>query len=103
MEIGRPREVSSKVPVGILRNVVEVKKKVVRDPRFHESSGSFKKKAWKEAYGFVEEMKEKEMRLLRKQLKDPSLDGETQRSVHLTLQRMVCLIQPSPLFLSFSS
>lgn len=41
--ISRPREESSKKPVPVLRDIVPVKKNLIRDPRFDNTSGDFNK------------------------------------------------------------
>lgn len=46
----RPREQSSKLKVPMLRDVVTVKKKLIRDPRFDESCGTFNAKVNKRVY-----------------------------------------------------
>lgn len=65
----RPMEMSSKKPVSRLRQVVNVKKTVTRDPRFDDLSGEFNETYFKQAYGFLSDIKLREKQKLLKALK----------------------------------
>jgi ribosomal RNA-processing protein 36 len=62
-----PAEFSSKKQVGRRRLVIipdgdsGVKKNAVRDPRFEETSGTFDQTLFKRSYGFIDELKTKEI------------------------------------------
>ena len=63
-----PQEVTSKMPVGRLRQVIEVRKRVVgRDPRFSDLSGDLIKAQQEHQYSFLQGMAEKERDALRKE------------------------------------
>lgn len=49
----RPMEASSKKPVGRFREVIQVPKKVARDPRFESLSGTFDDKGFRSRYSFL--------------------------------------------------
>ena len=59
-----PREVSSK-----FRERPQRTKIVRRDPRFEEECGSFNEKQFQEDYKFLEDLREQEMKALKKKLK----------------------------------
>ncbi|KAL4602706.1 hypothetical protein ACB092_10G073700 [Castanea dentata] len=65
----RPMEASCKKPVGRLREVVQIPKKVVRDPRFESLCGTFDDKQFRSKYNFLfkkylpDEIKEEEKKL----------------------------------------
>ncbi|XP_062503004.1 ribosomal RNA processing protein 36 homolog [Corticium candelabrum] len=65
----RPREMSSKKPVSRFRTVVDLPKKVVRDPRFEEESGHFNAGLFHKAYSFIDEYKAIEKQALERELK----------------------------------
>nr|CAD7197468.1 unnamed protein product [Timema douglasi] len=67
--LGRPREMSSKVPVSLLSEVVPVKKVVPRDPRFDTLCGEFNEKAFKSSYSFLSKVKQQELKQLKEDLK----------------------------------
>ncbi|KPP78403.1 hypothetical protein Z043_102096 [Scleropages formosus] len=56
----RPMEISSKKPAPFLRQVVPVKKKLLRDPRFDNLSGEFKPEIFEKTYSFLNDVKQKE-------------------------------------------
>lgn len=60
-----PAEQSSSVPVGRFRRVIEVPHIERRDPRFDVTSGAFNEEAFRNAYGFLNEYREEEIRQLR--------------------------------------
>ncbi|XP_024958769.1 ribosomal RNA processing protein 36 homolog [Cynara cardunculus var. scolymus] len=51
----RPMEISSKKPVGRFREVIQVPKKVVRDPRFESLCGTLDVDGFKKRYNFLYE------------------------------------------------
>jgi hypothetical protein len=61
----RPRELSSKKPVSIFRNIFETKKRESIDPRFNSAFGDYNPNVFRKTYGFLHEMrlKEKEVTL----------------------------------------
>ncbi|CAK9813920.1 Ribosomal RNA processing protein 36 homolog [Anthophora quadrimaculata] len=72
----RPREMSAKKPVSRFREIVHVKKNIPRDPRFDSLCGTFDQKQFKKTYGFLSEMKENDLKELKKQLQlteDPKM------------------------------
>lgn len=83
----RPMEISSKKPVSRRRNVIPVPKKIIRDPRFDNLSGEYNEQFFKKAYSFIDDVKEKEKRILKKRLKKAK-DPEKQEKIHYILKRM---------------
>lgn len=79
----RPMEMSSKKPVGRLREVVQGPKKVVRDPRFESLCGNFEEGRFRKKYSFIfDEELPKEREKLQKMLKsseDPKAVGEIEK------------------------
>lgn len=74
----RPVEMSSKVPISMYRKVKEKR----RDPRFEESCGAFDPERFKKRYGFLQEMREKEKRIIVRRMKrekDPEKKRELER------------------------
>ncbi|KAJ8657918.1 hypothetical protein O0I10_006446 [Lichtheimia ornata] len=64
-----PMEVSSKRAVGRFREVVELNKPKVRDPRFEKLSGHFNQDLFEKSYAFLDDYKKSEQDLLRQQIK----------------------------------
>ena len=89
----RPREMSSHRPVSRFRQVLSVKKPAVRDPRFGERSGKYNPTMFKKAYGFIDEMKEKEKKMAEKEL-HKTKNPERKSQLHKLLQKMVCCAKP---------
>ncbi|XP_013183453.1 ribosomal RNA processing protein 36 homolog [Amyelois transitella] len=83
----RPREMSSKKPVPMLLDVPKVKKREVRDPRFDPLCGEFDKKQFSENYNFLSEMRIKDIKAIRAELKETS-DPEKQKQLRRLLQRL---------------
>lgn len=79
----RPVEMSSKVPVSMHRKVKDRKvKETRRDPRFEEACGAFDPERFKKRYGFLEEMREKEKRIVVRKMKrekDPEKKKELEK------------------------
>lgn len=87
----RPREMSSKKPVTQFREVVELKKKEQRlDPRFDEQTGTLNKEMFKKAYGFLDDIQQREKQVLQKTAKKTRNPNTKERAQRL-LQRMVGL------------
>uniref|UniRef100_A0A1B6CNM8 rRNA biogenesis protein RRP36 n=1 Tax=Clastoptera arizonana TaxID=38151 RepID=A0A1B6CNM8_9HEMI len=83
----RPREVSSKIPVKPLVEIVPVKKTNFRDPRFDSLCGSFNEKAFENSYSFLKDVKEKEKQELLKKLKTTRTE-ERQSQIKYLIQRL---------------
>uniref|UniRef100_A0A8C9NLK3 rRNA biogenesis protein RRP36 n=1 Tax=Serinus canaria TaxID=9135 RepID=A0A8C9NLK3_SERCA len=64
-----PLEMSAKKPVPFLRQVVPVRKKVQRDPRFDDLSGEYKPEIFMKTYSFLDSIKKQEKEMVQKQLK----------------------------------
>jgi ribosomal RNA-processing protein 36 len=60
----RPQELSSKKPVSIYRNIFQVKKKEVIDPRFNSAFGEYKPEFFRKRYGFINDMRIKEKEVI---------------------------------------
>lgn len=86
----RPREMSSKRPVKVLKEVVAVKKVAPRDPRFDPLCGDFDEKSFKSDYKFIYDLKKDEKKELRKEL-EKTEDPERKRKIKLLIQRLVRL------------
>jgi len=84
----RPMEISSKKPVSRYREVVEVKKKKTRDPRFDNLSGKFNEDLFKKSYKFLSEMEENEMNMIQEKIKKTknSLEKEKLSRVYQSLK-----------------
>jgi len=65
----RPMEISSKKPVSRYREVIEVKKKKSRDPRFDNLSGKYNEDLFKKSYKFLSEMEDNEMNMIQEKIK----------------------------------
>ncbi|KAM6460923.1 ribosomal RNA processing protein 36 homolog isoform 1-T3 [Liasis olivaceus] len=83
----RPLETSAKMPVPFLRQVVPVKKKVSRDPRFDDLSGEYKPEVFEKTYSFLNDLRKKEKEVIQKQLKK-SQNVEEQNKLQQLLKRM---------------
>ncbi|XP_052601463.1 ribosomal RNA processing protein 36 homolog isoform X1 [Peromyscus californicus insignis] len=83
----RPLEMSAKVRVPFLRQVVPISKKVARDPRFDDLSGEYNPEIFDKTYQFLSDIRAKEKELVRKQLKKHR-SGEEHEKLRQLLQRM---------------
>ncbi|KAL0819860.1 hypothetical protein ABMA28_007883 [Loxostege sticticalis] len=83
----RPREVSSKKPVPFLLDPPVVKKKEVRDPRFDPLCGEFDKKSFSENYNFLSDIRMKDIKAIRAELKETT-DPEREKQLRRLLQRL---------------
>mmetsp|Transcript_27623 Transcript_27623/g.88842 ORF Transcript_27623/g.88842 Transcript_27623/m.88842 type:complete len:213 (-) Transcript_27623:119-757(-) len=70
-----PMEVSSKKSVSRFREVVPVKRKRSRDPRFDPLSGQFNEAAFERAYEFLDDYEETEAAALKKRLRKTKSQG----------------------------
>lgn len=81
----RPMEMSSKKPVGRFREVIQVPKKVARDPRFESLSGELDTDGFRKRYNFLFESKlpaeKEELRKLMKKSKDPKVIADLKSSI----------------------
>ncbi|OAY79318.1 ribosomal RNA processing protein 36 homolog isoform X1 [Ananas comosus] len=81
----RPMEVSSKVPTKRFREVIQVPKKVVRDPRFESLCGTLDNEGFRKRYDFLFEVelpaeKQKLQKLIKKS-KDPNVVEELKNHI----------------------
>ncbi|KAL0622417.1 Ribosomal RNA processing protein 36-like protein [Plecturocebus cupreus] len=89
----RPLEMSAKIRVPFLRQVVPISKKVrkegqvTRDPRFDDLSGEYNPEVFDKTYQFLNDIRAKEKELVKKQLKKHRSGEEHEKLQHL-LQRM---------------
>lgn len=83
----RPLEMSAKVRVPFLRQVVPISKKVARDPRFDDLSGEYNPEVFDKTYQFLDDIRAREKELVKKQLKKHRSGEEHEKLQHL-LQRM---------------
>lgn len=83
----RPREESSKKQVSRFREIIPVKKKIIRDPRFDSLCGTFNEKAFKNSYSFLTEVKENDLKNLKKELKTEE-DPKRIKKIKYLIQRL---------------
>ncbi|XP_017512528.3 ribosomal RNA processing protein 36 homolog isoform X2 [Manis javanica] len=83
----RPLEMSAKVRVPFLRQVVPISKKVARDPRFDDLSGEYNPEVFDKTYQFLHDIRAKEKKLVKKQLKKHH-SREKHEKLQQLLQRM---------------
>lgn len=97
-DIFRPREMSSKHPVPLFREVVTLQKKEERgDPRFDERAGRFSKDLFSKSYSFIEEMKKEEKQQVLRETKKTH-NPEKKKKLQRLLQQMVRFPQLSTLY-----
>ncbi|XP_057607749.1 ribosomal RNA processing protein 36 homolog isoform X3 [Chionomys nivalis] len=87
----RPLEMSAKVRVPFLRQVVPISKKVARDPRFDDLSGEYNPEIFDKTYQFLNDIRAKEKVLVKKQLKKRR-SGEEREKLQQLLRRMVRML-----------
>ncbi|XP_067928641.1 ribosomal RNA processing protein 36 homolog isoform X2 [Watersipora subatra] len=81
-----PMEMSSKRPSN---NTSTLRKKpVTRDPRFDDLSGQYNEQIFKRSYKFIDRLKAKEMKAVRKIADDEEMDEETRKKAKDMLTRM---------------
>ncbi|GAA5973217.1 hypothetical protein JCM11641_006329 [Rhodosporidiobolus odoratus] len=87
-----PTEVSAKKPVSRARQIVEVHKPQVRDPRFDSLSGSVRTDLFKNSYGFLADQQRAELETLRKTYaqakKKRNVPAEAMEELEESLKRM---------------
>ncbi|CAH2045901.1 unnamed protein product, partial [Iphiclides podalirius] len=83
----RPREMSSKRPVRMLKDVATVKKKECRDPRFDPLCGEFDKKQFAENYNFLSDIRIQDIKAIRAELKETT-DPQRVLKLKRLLQRL---------------
>uniref|UniRef100_A0ACB8GA50 Uncharacterized protein n=1 Tax=Sphaerodactylus townsendi TaxID=933632 RepID=A0ACB8GA50_9SAUR len=83
----RPLEISAKKPVPFLRQVVPIRKKVPRDPRFDDLSGEYNPEVFEKTYAFLNDLRKKEKEVVQKQLKK-CRNVEQQNKLQQLLKRM---------------
>lgn len=83
----KPQEISAKKHVPFLRKVVPVKKRISRDPRFDDLSGEYKPQIFCQTYKFINDIREKEKKIVRKKLKKAKSDSKKEELKAL-LKRM---------------
>lgn len=72
-----PAEMSSKIPVSRFRQVVAPQRKApARDPRFDSLSGIYNPGLYKKAYGFLDEMREEEIKGLKESIKNLEMNKD---------------------------
>ncbi|XP_001627681.2 ribosomal RNA processing protein 36 homolog isoform X1 [Nematostella vectensis] len=82
-----PQELSSKQRVPKLRKVVQVKKKMGRDPRFDDLSGKFNEDLFRKSYSFVNDIRVEEKKSVEKELKKTK-NAEKRKNLHDLLKVM---------------
>ncbi|KAF6718917.1 Ribosomal RNA processing-like protein 36 [Oryzias melastigma] len=75
----RPMEISAKKPAPFLRQVVPIKKPVVRDPRFDDLSGEYKPEIYEQTYKFISDIKQREKEIIQKKLKKTKRNGQKEK------------------------
>lgn len=83
----KPQEISAKKHVPFLRKVVPVKKRISRDPRFDDLSGEYKPEIFNKTYKFIDVIREKETKIVKKKLKKVKSDSKKEELKAL-LKRM---------------
>ncbi|XP_055119267.1 ribosomal RNA processing protein 36 homolog isoform X2 [Symphalangus syndactylus] len=78
----RPLEMSAKIRVPFLRQVVPISKKVARDPRFDDLSGEYNPEVFDKTYQFLNDIRAKEKELKKHR------SGEEHEKLQQLLQRM---------------
>ncbi|VBB31748.1 unnamed protein product [Acanthocheilonema viteae] len=78
----RPREVSSKIPVSKFRNAFENEKlkRPVFDPRFDDRCGEFNNYIYQNNYSFLNEIRQREKKILIRELKNATEEGAVNRT-----------------------
>uniref|UniRef100_A0A3P9I7A8 rRNA biogenesis protein RRP36 n=1 Tax=Oryzias latipes TaxID=8090 RepID=A0A3P9I7A8_ORYLA len=75
----RPTEISAKKPAPFLRQVVPIKKPVVRDPRFDDLSGEYKPEIYEQTYKFINDIKHREKEIIQKKLKKTKNNNQKEK------------------------
>lgn len=82
-----PCEMSAKIPVSRLREIVKVKKVFNRDPRFDSLCGTFDEKTFKRSYGFLSELRTNDLNTLKKEL-EQTTDSKAIKKIKYLIQRL---------------
>ncbi|CAA6673628.1 unnamed protein product [Spirodela intermedia] len=81
----RPMEMSSKVPAGRFREVIQAPKKVFRDPRFESLCGSLDADGFRKRYSFIFDVElpneKKKLQTMVRKSKDPNARNELQQHI----------------------
>ncbi|XP_046750541.1 ribosomal RNA processing protein 36 homolog [Diprion similis] len=83
----RPREMTSKLQVPRFKEIVPVKKKIVRDPRYDSLCGTFNEKAFKNSYKFLNNIVENDVKALKKELEETE-DPKMIKKIKYLIQRL---------------
>ncbi|XP_032454982.1 ribosomal RNA processing protein 36 homolog [Nasonia vitripennis] len=83
----RPREESAKKQVSRFREIIPVKKKAPRDPRFDSLCGTFDEKAFKNSYAFLNKVRENDLEALKKELETEE-DPKQIKKIKYLIQRL---------------
>ncbi|KAM7008873.1 ribosomal RNA processing protein 36 homolog [Tautogolabrus adspersus] len=84
----RPMEISAKRPAPFLRQVVSVKKPMLRDPRFDDLSGEYKPEIFEKTYRFINDIKQREKEIIQKKLKKTTKSNTKKEKLQFLLKRM---------------
>ncbi|XP_055245645.1 ribosomal RNA processing protein 36 homolog isoform X2 [Gorilla gorilla gorilla] len=79
----RPLEMSAKIRVPFLRQVVPISKKVARDPRFDDLSGEYNPEVFDKTYQFLNDIRAKEKE---EQQEMAQQERKQQQELHLALK-----------------
>ncbi|XP_047366615.1 ribosomal RNA processing protein 36 homolog [Vespa velutina] len=83
----RPREMSTKRQVPRFKEIIQVKKRIPRDPRFDNLCGDFNEKAFKNAYSFINDIKENNLITLKSELQKTD-DPKEIKKIKYLIQRL---------------
>ncbi|XP_061582448.1 ribosomal RNA processing protein 36 homolog [Cololabis saira] len=84
----RPVEISAKKRTPFLRQVVPVKKQTLRDPRFDDLSGEYKPEIFEKTYKFINDIKQREKEVVKKQLKKTKKSNQKKEELQFLLKRL---------------
>lgn len=83
----RPREMSAKKTVSMLKQVIHVKKNIPRDPRFDTLCGTFDEKLFKKSYGFLHDLRKNDLEALKEELKNAT-EPKAIKKIKYLIQRL---------------
>ncbi|KAM6940188.1 ribosomal RNA processing protein 36 homolog [Xenentodon cancila] len=83
-----PVEISAKKPAPFLRQVVPIKKQMLRDPRFDDLSGEYKPEIFEKTYKFINDIKQREKEIVQKQLKKTKKNNQKKEKLQILLRRL---------------
>lgn len=86
----RPREITTKKQVPLFGTAKKKQDDATsrRDPRFDIRCGEYDRKSFKQDYGFITDIRERELGELKTQLKNKELSVEERGKIKLLIQRM---------------